>query len=195
MASSLFTELQAAAFREGLNPRTKKAREWFRKKARGLTDVNKLDIISDDRLTQRNAPRPGKMFMFFYDPKTKKQLPYYDTFPLILYVEPAPGGFYGLNMHYLPPAARARLFDALLSTANNKKFDDSTRLKINYSILKSSAKYSAFAPTFKHYLTGYVKSKVVEVDAPEWSIALFLPTESFRKAGTRSVWADSRKMI
>jgi hypothetical protein len=98
-------------------------------------------------------------------------------------------------MHYLPPAARAKLFDALLDTANNKKFNDSTRLSISYSILKSTAKYSAFQPTFKHYLSGKVKSKVVEVDAPEWPIALFLPTESFRKAGTRTVWSDSRKMI
>ena len=192
---SLFTELQAAAFREGLNPRTKKAREWFRKKARGLTDVNKMDLISDDRLTQKNAPSSGKMYMFFYDPKTKATLPYYDTFPLILYVDSAPGGFYGLNLHYLPPAPRAKLFDALLSTANNRKFDDSTKLKINYQILKSTSKYSAFAPCFKHYLSGYVKSKVVQVDAPEWPIAMFLPTESFRKASTSKVWSDSRKMI
>jgi len=191
---SLFTELQAAAFREGLNPRTKKARKWFRNKAQDLT-VNKMDLISDDRLTQRNAPVPGKMFMYFYDPKTKATLPYYDTFPLILYVESAPGGFYGLNLHYLPPAPRAKLFDALLNTANNKKFNDSTRLKINYSILKSTSKYSAFAPCFKHYLSGYVKSKIVEVDAPEWPIAMFLPTESFRKASTSKVWSDSRKMI
>jgi hypothetical protein len=154
-----------------------------------------MDLISDDRLTQRNAPRPGKMFMYFYDPKTKATLPYYDTFPLILYVESAPGGFYGLNLHYLPPAPRAKLFDALLNTANNKKFNDSTRLKINYSILKSTSKYSAFAPCFKHYLSGYVKSKIVEVDAPEWPIAMFLPTESFRKASTSKVWSDSRKMI
>lgn len=192
---SLFTELQAAAFREGLNPRTKKAREWFRKKAQGLTDINKLDLISDDRLTQRNAPAPGKMFMFFYDPKTKATLPYYDTFPLILFVEATSTGFYGLNLHYLPPAPRAKLFDALLNTANNKKFDDTTKLKINYSILTASAKYSAFRPCFKQYLTGQVKSKIVEIDAPEWPIAMFLPTESFRKASTRQVWADSRKMI
>jgi hypothetical protein len=62
-------------------------------------------------------------------------------------------------------------------------------------VLKGTAKYSAFQPTFKHYLSGKVKSKIVEVDAPEWSIAMFLPTESFRKSGTRAVWADSRKMI
>ena len=193
--SSLFVELQAAAFREGLNPRTKKAREWFRRKARELTDLNKLDIISDPALTQRNAPRPGNMFTFFYDPKTKQQLPYYDTFPLIIYVGPAEGGFYGLNMHYLPPAPRAKLFDALLATTNNKRFNDTTKMNINYSLLKNTAKYSAFAPCFKHYLTGKVKSKIVEINAPEWSIALFLPTESFRKASTRKVWADSRKMI
>ena len=193
--TSLFTELQAAAFREGLNPRTKKAREWFRKKSRDLTDINKLDLISDERLTQKNAPSPGKMFMFFYDPKTKKQLPYYDTFPLILFVESAPGGFYGLNLHYLPPAPRAKLFDALLTTTNNKKFNDSTKLKINYQILKSTAKFKAFEPCFKHYLSGKVKSKIVQVDAPEWPIAMFLPTESFKKASTQKVWSDSRKMI
>jgi len=195
MADSLFTELQAAAFREGLNPRTKKAREWFRKKAQGLGDINKLDLISDDRLTQLNAPAPGQMFMYFYDPKTKKKLPYYDTFPLILMVEAAPKGFYGLNLHYLPPPLRAKLFDALLETANNKKYNDSTKLKINYSILKSTEKFSAFQPCFKRYLSGYVKSKIVRVDAPEWPIAMFLPTESFRKAGTGKVWSDSRKMI
>ena len=193
--TSLFTELQAAAFREGLNPRTKKAREWFRRKSRDLTDINKLDLISDERLTQKDAPSPGKMFMFFYDPKTKKQLPYYDTFPLILFVESAPGGFYGLNLHYLPPAPRAKLFDALLTTTNNKKFNDSTKLKINYQILKSTAKFKAFEPCFKHYLSGKVKSKIVQVDAPEWPIAMFLPTESFKKASTQKVWSDSRKMI
>ena len=193
--TSLFTELQAAAFREGLTPRTKKAREWFRKKARQLTNVNKLDLIADERLTQMKVPRTGKMYMFTYDPKTKQQLPYYDTFPLILFVDTYDRGFRGLNMHYLPPPARARLFDALLETANNKKFDDSTKLKISYQILKSTEKYKAFRPCFKRYLTGHVKSRVVEVDAPEWPIALFLPTESFRKASTRKVWADSRKMI
>jgi hypothetical protein len=195
MADSIFTELQAAAFREGLNPRTKKAREWFRKKARGLTDINKLDLISDDRLTQLSAPAPGQMFMFFYDPKTKKKLPYYDTFPLILMVETAPNGFYGLNLHYLPPVLRAKLFDALLETANNRKYNDSTKLKISYSLLKSTEKYAAFKPTFKQYLSGYVKSRIVRVDAPEWPIAAFLPTESFRKAGTQKVWSDSRKMV
>lgn len=194
--NSLFTELQTAAWREGLNPRTKKAREWFRKKVKKeIVKVNKLDVIADPRLTQLDAPIPGKMFTFFYSPKLRKTLPYYDTFPLILFVEPAPKGFYGLNMHYLPHVPRAKLFDALLSTANNKKFNDKTKLNISYRILKNAERFSAFKPCFKHYLTGYVKSKIVMIDAPEWPIALFLPTESFKKKPVKEVWKESRKMI
>mgnify|MGYP006430763343 CR=1 FL=1 len=195
MTESLFTELQAAAFREGLNPRTKKARRWFQDKAQNLGKLNKLDVISDKRLSQQDRPAPGKMMMFFYNPKTKDSLPYYDTFPLILFVDFAPGGYYGLNMHYLPPSHRAKLFDKLLETKNNSKYDESTKLNLSYNLLKTTAKYSAFRPAFKRYLTGYVKSKMVIVDAPEWPIALFLPTESFKKAGTSTVWSDSRKMI
>jgi hypothetical protein len=47
-----------------------------------------------------NADRGGvgSMQMFFYDPKTKETLPYYDTFPLVVVVGPAEGGFYGLNL-------------------------------------------------------------------------------------------------
>jgi len=193
--SSLFTQLQAAAFREGLRPHSKKARNWFRKKAQDLGRINKLDLIADKRLTQLDRPAPGQMFLFTYDPKTKKQLPYYDTFPLILMVDYTDTGFYGLNLHYLPPAPRAKLFDALLQTANNKRFDDSTKLKINYQILKSTEKYKAFRPCFKQYLSGKVKSKIVRVDAPEWPIAMFLPTESFKKASTEQVWRESRKML
>jgi len=193
--SSLFTQLQAAAFREGLKLHSKEAQDWFREKARELGRINKLDLIADKRLTQLNRPSPGQMFLFTYDPKTKKQLPYYDTFPLILMVDYTDTGFYGLNLHYLPPAPRAKLFDALLQTANNNKFDDSTKLKINYNILKSTEKYKAFRPCFKQYLSGKVKSKIVRVDAPEWPIAMFLPTESFKKASTGEVWRESRKMI
>jgi len=33
------------------------------------------------------------------------------------------------------------------------------------------------------------------VEAPEWEIAMFLPSEQFRKMNARKVWAQSRKMI
>ena len=65
--------------------------------------------------------------MYFYDPKTKDTLPYYDRFPLTIMVGPAPKGFYGLNLHYLPLDIRARFLDSLLDTINNKRYDETTQ--------------------------------------------------------------------
>ena len=137
----------------------------------------------------------GYMYAFKYDPKTKNDLPYYDTFPLIFPVRMDSDGFLGINFHYLPPVLRAKLMNALYSTLTNKKYDDTTKVKISYSILQSASKYRYFKPMLKKYLRSHVRSQFLEVQVNEWDIAIFLPTESFRKADTGRVWEDSRKKI
>lgn len=135
------------------------------------------------------------MYHFKYEPKTAKTLPYYDRFPLIFMVGPAQGGFYGMNLHYLPPQLRAKLMDGLYDLTNNTRYDDTTKLKLSYDLLNSASKFRYFKPTFKHYLNQHVRSKFIEIDSTEWDTALFLPTERFEKAKKTKVWADSRKMI
>ena len=133
------------------------------------------------------------MVMYFYDPKYKAELPYYDRFPLTIMVEPAPGGFYGLNLHYLSPGVRARFLDELMKLAP-KTMTDTTRLqRMRYKTLKGVKKYREFEPCFKHYLMSHVKSKIVRVPMTEWEIAIFLPTEEFKKVKAQSVWRYSRK--
>jgi hypothetical protein len=85
--------------------------------------------------------------------------------------------------------------DGLYSTLTNKNYDDTTRIKISYEILQSAAKYRYFKPTLKKYLRDHVRSKFLEIQVNEWDIALFLPTESFRKADTGRVWEESRKKV
>jgi hypothetical protein len=128
-----------------------------------------------------------------YDPKHRKTLPYYDSFPLIIAVERAPKGFYGLNLHYLSPVLRAKFLDKLMENTNNRKFDETTRMTLNYQALKSVGKLKEFAPCFKHYLTNHVDSNIVMVEAPEWEIAIFLKTESFKKKSKSHVWGQSRR--
>lgn len=135
------------------------------------------------------------MYHFKYEPKTAKTLPYYDKFPLIFMVGPAKGGFYGINLHYLPPQLRAKLMDGLYDLTNNTRYDESTKLKLTYDLLNSASKFRYFKPTFKHYLNQHVRSKFIEINSTEWDTALFLPTERFEKAKKTKVWADSRKMI
>jgi hypothetical protein len=192
--SNIFNRLELQAFRAGVTPRTKESREWFRKKASNMRSVNREALMKEEPLRQGNKRIIGSMQMFFYDPKTKDTLPYYDKFPLVVVVGPAEGGFYGLNLHYLPPILRAKMLDALMEVASSKNNDDA-KFNITYKRLQSISKLKYYKPCFKHYLNEHVKSRFAEVPAPEWEIATFLPTADFRKANSQKVFYDSRQMV
>jgi hypothetical protein len=192
---SYIKTIRDQASRAGVINRTKASTKWFIDKLSNIRSVNRTQLLKDDQVVQRDKPYPGRMFMFYYDPKGKETLPYYDRFPLIIMVGPAEGGFYGLNLHYLDPRARAIFFDKLLEITTNKKYDSTTKFKISYSFLASAAKYRAFAPCFKHYLLDHIRSKVAEVEAPEWEIALFLPTDSFVRKQREQVWSISKAQL
>ena len=192
--SNLFQRLELQAFRAGITPRTKESREWFRKKASNLRSINREDLMKEEPLKTGARQIVGSMQMFFYDPKTKDTLPYYDKFPLAIIVASAKGGFHGLNIHYLPPVLRAKFLDALMDIAD-KKITDNSKFDLTYKTLKNASKMKYFEPCFKHYLTEHVKSKFAKVPAPEWEIATFLPTASWSKASSQKVFSDSRKMI
>ena len=191
MADSFFEKLQLQAFRAGVQPRSDESQKWFRNKLKNIGQVNRQKLLRDSALQRVARPRMGDMYMFFYDPKHKVTLPYYDTFPLIIMVEKAPGGFYGLNMHYLPPVLRAKLFDGLAKS--DERYDENTRFRARYRLLQSVRKLKYFKPCFKHYLTKHVEGRISKVEAPEWEIALFMPTQRFKKATATQVYADSRK--
>jgi len=193
--SNIFQNLELQAFRAGITPRTKESREWFRKKIKSLKTINRESLMKEDPLKQTGQEIVGSMYMFFYDPKHKDTLPFYDTFPLVVVVGPAEGGFYGLNLHYLPPILRAKMLDALMDITTNNKFNDSTRFKMSYELLAKTSKLKYFKPCFKHYLNEHVQSKFAMVPAPEWEIATFLPTAKFEKASINAVYKDSRQKI
>lgn len=195
MANNLFQNLQIQAFRAGITPRTNQSRDWFRKKAQSLTRINRESLMDNKELSQSGKEIIGSMQMFFYDPKHKDTLPYYDKFPLVIVVGPADGGFYGMNLHYLPPTLRARFLDGLLDITNNMKYDDSTKFRASYGLMNRAQKFKYFKPCFKHYLTEHVKSRFAKVEPTEWEIATFLPTAQFEKASASKVYSDSRKMI
>ena len=190
--ASLFDTLQAGAFRAGIQARTDKSRNWFSKRVKELGTVNRNKLMRDDALESTANPKVGDMIMYFYDPKMKKELPYYDKFPLTILVQPTKGGFQGLNLHYLSPNVRALFLDTLIDLAP-KNITDSTRLaRIRYNTIKGANKYKEFRPCFKQYLTSQVKSKIVRVPMTEWEIAVFMPTQQFQKVKDTSVWRYSR---
>tara|TARA_X000000950_G_scaffold288637_1_gene406446 strand:- start:683 stop:1273 length:591 start_codon:yes stop_codon:yes gene_type:complete len=194
--ATLFDEILTKGVRTGQVPaRTQAARTWYRDAAREYRRVNDSKLMKGDadRLTAR--PLVGQMYMYYYDAKTKDTLPYFDRMPLVFPFKKVAGGFYGLNLHYLPLTLRARLMDALYDTASNSRYDESTRLKINYKLLDNAAKYKGFKPCVKRYLTSQLRSRFMYIYPSEWDVALFLPTERFQGASKTQVWSDTRKNI
>ena len=190
--SKLFDTLSREAFRAGVNPRTAESRKWFRQRAKELRGVNRKELMGE---LPSGGSVVGTMQMFFYNPKTKDTLPYYDKFPLVVVVGPAKGGFYGLNLHYLPPFLRAKLLGGLMDIATSKT-SPSAKFEISYGTLKAASNQSAYKPCFKHYLASNVASGFAKVPAPEWEIATFLPIAQFAKIpNPLKAYADSRKMI
>ena len=189
MAGRLFDKLEQEAFRAGIAARTKASMEWFRSTVSNRK-VSRAALISDG--PTRSTQVYGSMYNFQYDPKTKSTLPYYDRFPLCIPVQKAKGGFYGLNLHYLHPLVRAQFLDSLYDITNNDKYDRSTKFKLTYQVLKSTSRMKFFKPCLKHYLSGHIKSPLLLIEPADWEIAIFLPTESFRKVDKNTVWSESR---
>ena len=141
----------------------------------------------------RNKSFIGRMYFYFYDPKTKDTLPYYDKFPLVIPIENYSDGFLGLNLHYISPKQRIILLDKLSSILSDHNYDENTRLRISYAYLSKASKIFEATPCIKRYLFGHVQSRFLEITADEWDIAALLPVESFAKASKEEVWNESRK--
>ena len=191
--ASLFDTLQANAFRAGIRARTDQSRDWFQKNVTKL-QVNRQAILADSRLKRTATNIRGNMYMYFYDPKHKLTLPYYDRFPLTIMVDGAKGGFYGLNLHYLNYNTRAKFLDDLMAFGPALPNESSRLTKLRYNLLSGVQKFKEFKPCFKHYLGEHVKSQFSLVPMTDWEIAIFLPVEQFKKKSKTSVWNESLKI-
>jgi len=164
--------------------------EWYRKKIREFTLPSSGQLVREGKRTKR--PTPGVLNMFFYDPKTKGKLPYYDTFPLVLPIEEYNNGFLGLNFHYLSIPLRVKLLDKMMDYAGENEINETTRLRVDYRNLKN---INLVKPTLKRYLTNHLRSDFRRITADEFLVAALLPVQQFKKASDRKVYADSRSMI
>ena len=193
----IFQQIANRGKAEGLVPGTEEARDWFRDSASTLKRVeaqrlmkNKANLVN--RMTMTDV---GRMYSFFYDPKHKDTLPFYDRFPLIFVMEMYSDGFLGMNFHYLPPMYRARLMDALYQIEKQDNVRQSKKLKMSYNLMKTAGKFKYFNPCVKRYLTSHVKSRFLYIPYEQWDIALFLPTERFSKSSKTKVWSESKRQI
>ena len=124
----------------------------------------------------------GDLFCYYYNPKYKKTLPYYDMFPMIMLISAEKETFLGINFHYLRPKWRAILLDRVTA-------------KIGGGLPRWSKlrNIKQIAPTIKRYRYDHIMRKVIPIEEDEQEIAIFLPTERFKKSGKAKVWSESER--
>ncbi len=146
----------------------------------------------DRRIYRGSDIRPGSLYCWFYDPKYKRTLPYYDAFPVAFIMNMKENGFLGINMHYLPLRSRSilltRLFDNML-----RKTTYSTYMDLQYTTLNEASRYREFKPCLKRYLLNKIRGQMIEIPPDEWIRTIFLPLESFQKRSSSFVWRDSAR--
>ena len=193
MASKITTD-----FLKTVKARSKDAMSWFRdivKKTRYAIPgkVGRKELMSDRNIGEFLTPKIGRFYLYQYDPKWKDILPWYDIWPLVFPFDYAKGGFYGINVHYLPPNARADLMVSLLSAHGegamlNKRF----KMKLSYNII---TQFKPARACIKRYLYNHVQGKgFYTIPADDWTYAAALPMQKFKKASNSEVWRHSKTL-
>ena len=173
----------------------KRSAKWFQDKIKGLkgemrnrfssTNAAKFYREAETRIQpavlKRRAER-GDLFCYYYNPKYKDVLPYYDMFPMIMLLKAEKETFLGINFHYLRPKWRAILLDRVTA-------------KIGGGLPKWSKlrQIRQIAPTIKRYRYDHIMKRIIAIKEDEREIAIFLPTERFKKSSKQKVWSDSER--
>lgn len=173
----------------------KRSKKWYDEQLsimkRGGITPNK--VLSGSGGSHVTKIVPGNLYFFSYYPKMAEKLPYYDLFPLVFPFKSVPGGFYGLNMHYLGYNERFALFKKLIEI-NGSKIDHTLKIKKSWGLVNQMSKYAPSAEAcVKHYLYSQIKSPFVLVEPHDWTTAMMMPVERFVGASKESVWNESRK--
>jgi len=192
MAVSKLTSLAEEKRSTGYKTMSRDSIGWLRDKIEEIKRPDRIPpAINAEKFRRTTTFRVGMMYCFFYDPKTKADLPYYDKFPMVLVLEKYNDGFLGLNLHYLPVKYRVAFLTKLMKFAQLTPEDDINRMRISYDILNSAKKYAEFRPMLKRYLFNHTRSKLLKIEPNEWDVATMLPLQQFRGARASTVWKDS----
>jgi hypothetical protein len=168
------------------------SRNWFRQQAQLLVrDGVKPKATFSNAGKIVATIKPGNLYMFFYDPKHKETLPYYDKFPMVFPFAASPTGFTGLNMHYLSYRFRIILLDNLLKFKNTKGLDETTKLRYSWDVIKGISKHKLAEHCVKSYLYDHIVTNTKMISPVDWTSALMMPVESFAKATSSQVWKNT----
>ena len=192
---SLLSKVSDAIKTGTVGQEVRRSAQWFQDKIKGLkgevknrfssTNAAKFYREAETKVNPNVLKRRvelGDLFCYYYNPKYKTTLPYYDMFPMIMLISAEKDTFLGINFHYLRPKWRAVLLDRV-----------SAKLGSGLPRWSKLRQIRQIAPTIKRYRFDHIMRRVIPIEENEQEIAIFLPTERFKKSAKAKVWADSER--
>ena len=150
---------------------------WFQVKIRDLLSDN-VSITPSLR-----SYLNGKVFLYNYRAKYRSTLPYYDTFPLVVFTaRPSAKYLMGINLHYMTFNQRREFFFRLLDLesmapesykGNLKKKEYADMIQ---GIVQTVIRQKNYKKYYKKYLVNHItSSKIIQIPPSEWMNIVFLP--------------------
>jgi hypothetical protein len=97
-----------------------------------------------------------------YDPKWKKELPFYDVIPLYILMARSGDRCWGINIHYLPWTYRIQLAKKLVQATKNKKRLKYKDIRDAWISAKIPLAYAYMC--IRCYLYSHIRSEIIEVN-------------------------------
>lgn len=193
-----------------LEQRSLQALTWFRQRVQSMK-LSSEGFYRQSELRKAKRYLEGRMYLFFYDAKTKDKLPYWDRFPLIFILEITQDGFTGLNLHYLPPRLRVRFLYELYKyeiqepdeeiLGQGDKLDMyhaelmRSKIRMTYEMISSIRKLRYFKACYRRYLTTQIVNRPLEVTPDYWDSIAMLPLAQWQKKEQKEIWKESLEKI
>ena len=173
---------------------TQKSYSWYTQQALllGRQGFTAKRVLNNPSAIKQSKIVPGKLYLYGYDPKHKKTLPYYDMFPMVFPFKVVPNGFLGLNMHYMPVPFRIKLLDRLMQidgTKNTRR----VKMQLSWSLISGASSLAILEPCVHMYLNTHIQTQFREIERVDWATAMMLPCQQFVGASNIQVWRDTMK--
>jgi len=171
--------------------------KWYKETVErlGAKNIQVQKSIRSDLGEVVSSINIGEMYLYVYDPKLAEVLPQYDMVPLVLVFQKVPDGFYGLNLHYLPPLARLGLLESLMELKDKKTLSETTKLKLRWQVIKNAIRFPGVQECVKRYLYPNIQSRILKISPLDWKKTIMLPLERFQKKSSRAVYNQSRRSM
>lgn len=191
---------------KGVNAKrnTAASARWFANRVSKDTN-HRAGRVHDILMRENGTRRPqdkyiiGRLYLFAYYAKHAAELPVWDAYPLVFFFNAFVGDgvqygekgvqyLRGINMHYLPPALRARLFVDLVKLKNDSTLRNKTRLKLTWRTISALASSHLAQHAVKTYRADHVKSELAEVKPDQWEVVIPLQIAQWQKGTKAQAW-------